>query len=130
MSKLRWQRTQGVAFPLDTLSPEAVERNFETICDFEKDPAYPTSMQDSIGIMMGNLSNRSAETEGAAASTSSGADSGAFSAAATVFNTLAERVKADGASLVKVCIMMYLNPLSLSLSLSLELSLFELLLNS
>mmetsp|Transcript_9408 Transcript_9408/g.29028 ORF Transcript_9408/g.29028 Transcript_9408/m.29028 type:complete len:436 (-) Transcript_9408:119-1426(-) len=101
MSKLRWQRTQGVAFPLDTLSPEVVARNFAEICDFDKSPSFPTSMQDSIGIMMGNLSNRAAAADASASAGSASAGSGAFAATAAVFDALAERIKGDGPALVK-----------------------------
>lgn len=55
VAKLRWERTQGVCFPLkDGVKPEDVAGKWENICDFT-DATNPTSPQDAFGPIMENL---------------------------------------------------------------------------
>eukprot|EP01094_Clydonella_sp_ATCC50884_P005741 TRINITY_DN146_c0_g1_i1.p1 TRINITY_DN146_c0_g1~~TRINITY_DN146_c0_g1_i1.p1 ORF type:complete len:1053 (+),score=460.20 TRINITY_DN146_c0_g1_i1:365-3160(+) len=56
VSQLRRQRSHGHFFSLKrALTPEDVRANFANIADFSKDTSYPTSPQDSIGVIMGHL---------------------------------------------------------------------------
>lgn len=65
ISKLRWQRSPGVLFPLrgggdgDGFGPEDVQKKWEEIVDFEHgDPDYPESPNDSFGPIMKNLQSK------------------------------------------------------------------------
>lgn len=57
ISKLRWERTQGVHFDLASFGPEAVAKQWERIVDF-KDATYPTTLQDSVGMVMARLPSK------------------------------------------------------------------------
>jgi len=52
ISKLRWQRSEGVAFD-SPFSVEDVARNHAKIMDFETRPHFPSSAADSMAIVMG-----------------------------------------------------------------------------
>eukprot|EP01125_Pyxidicula_operculata_P001197 TRINITY_DN11135_c0_g1_i1.p1 TRINITY_DN11135_c0_g1~~TRINITY_DN11135_c0_g1_i1.p1 ORF type:complete len:428 (-),score=120.56 TRINITY_DN11135_c0_g1_i1:56-1339(-) len=95
VSKLRWERTLGVNFPLDqVLTPEQIRDNFSKISDFTG-AIHPSSIAEATGSIFANLSNVSAKPAAPAAPAS------ADSPVAKVFSDLAARIKADGPNLVK-----------------------------
>ncbi len=53
VAKLRWERSEGKLFDLATMTPEAVSADWDKVCDFDKDPVYPTSTQDTLAILVG-----------------------------------------------------------------------------
>jgi 3-hydroxyacyl-CoA dehydrogenase/3a,7a,12a-trihydroxy-5b-cholest-24-enoyl-CoA hydratase len=58
ISRVRWQRSEGVFFPVDVpLAPESVAKNMEKINDFAHGTSIPGET-DTMAIIMGNLSNR------------------------------------------------------------------------
>eukprot|EP00591_Stephanopyxis_turris_P000141 CAMPEP_0195520254 /NCGR_PEP_ID=MMETSP0794_2-20130614/16482_1 /TAXON_ID=515487 /ORGANISM="Stephanopyxis turris, Strain CCMP 815" /LENGTH=302 /DNA_ID=CAMNT_0040649573 /DNA_START=36 /DNA_END=944 /DNA_ORIENTATION=+ len=58
MAKLRWQRTKGHAFDIDSgVSPEQIADKFDKITDFE-DGDFPDSTQSSLGIVMSQLQSK------------------------------------------------------------------------
>ena len=58
ISRIRWQRTEGVFFPIDVaLSPDSVAAKMPDISDFERGVTYPGET-DTMAIIMGNLSNK------------------------------------------------------------------------
>jgi NAD(P)-dependent dehydrogenase (short-subunit alcohol dehydrogenase family) len=58
ISKLRWQRTAGGFFNIKTgFTPEDVQSNFETICDFDTDEVEtPDQINAAFGPIMENMS--------------------------------------------------------------------------
>lgn len=40
-AKVRWQRSEGVRFDSDKLTPELIKENFKRICSFEGKNEYP-----------------------------------------------------------------------------------------
>ena len=63
VSKLRWQRTGGVGFPVNQpLLPENIASRFGEICNFNDGKAtYPTSTQDSFSAVQANFENFSTD---------------------------------------------------------------------
>jgi 3-hydroxyacyl-CoA dehydrogenase/3a,7a,12a-trihydroxy-5b-cholest-24-enoyl-CoA hydratase len=55
IGKLRWQRTKGVLFPLDNLTPETVQGRWNEVIDFSKDATFPESSQEMMEIVTSNL---------------------------------------------------------------------------
>eukprot|EP00455_Lapot_gusevi_P021780 TRINITY_DN2276_c0_g3_i1.p1 TRINITY_DN2276_c0_g3~~TRINITY_DN2276_c0_g3_i1.p1 ORF type:complete len:184 (-),score=64.60 TRINITY_DN2276_c0_g3_i1:190-741(-) len=60
VSKVRWQRSQGVTFPLNgsteqTISPETLKARWSEVNDFTKHQ-YPKTPQDSFAVLMENIS--------------------------------------------------------------------------
>jgi len=43
IAKMRWQRSKGVLFPLDKISPEELKAKWEEIVQFERGATFPTS---------------------------------------------------------------------------------------
>jgi NAD(P)-dependent dehydrogenase (short-subunit alcohol dehydrogenase family) len=60
IARVRWQRSEGALFPIDEpLTFDAVRAQLDKVNDFESgDATFPESTNDSMGIIMGNLSNR------------------------------------------------------------------------
>jgi len=96
VSKLRWQRSKGVAFDLSKpFGPEAIKDQFARISDFTNGD-FPASVQSSMAVIMEHLSNKPAASEEtkAAASTPAPAAAGGAKpahegfASTEVFNTL------------------------------------------
>lgn len=59
VAKLRWERALGTSFPLGKhFSVDDVAKRWEKITDFT-DAEHPTNTQDSIGPILGNISNPS-----------------------------------------------------------------------
>lgn len=56
ISKLRWQRSKGVCFGANEMTPEAVAKKMAEIEDFETEPDFPTSSDDTISAAMQNFS--------------------------------------------------------------------------
>lgn len=54
VTKLRWQRAQGVSHKLD-FTPEDVKANWSKIIDFSGDNDYPESLDDTIQKMFGHF---------------------------------------------------------------------------
>lgn len=52
-SKLRWQRSKGVNFDFPVTVEKIAER-FEEVCNFENDPEYPESGNDTVLKMFEN----------------------------------------------------------------------------
>mmetsp|Transcript_32569 Transcript_32569/g.40075 ORF Transcript_32569/g.40075 Transcript_32569/m.40075 type:complete len:308 (+) Transcript_32569:174-1097(+) len=55
IAKLRWQRAKGGFLPYGDFSPEAVEKVWEQVQDFDNEPEYPESTQDSFPPVMDNI---------------------------------------------------------------------------
>ncbi|MCA9951013.1 MAG: SCP2 sterol-binding domain-containing protein, partial [Anaerolineales bacterium] len=61
VSRLRWQRSKGVFFPLDgSFSPESIADKWTQINDFE-DPDYPTSAMAAFDPITANLKSLGAK---------------------------------------------------------------------
>ena len=58
IARLRWQRAKGAFFDITSgpMTPEAVSEGYDTIEDFEDEPEFPESTQDSFGPVMQGLS--------------------------------------------------------------------------
>jgi len=96
VSKLRWERTKGHAFPIDQeLTPEDIQANFKKITDFSNS-THPKTISESTMTVSANLGNRAKKPT--SSSSSSAAPSG--SPVDTVFATISEKVKSDGPKLV------------------------------
>eukprot|EP01130_Rhizamoeba_saxonica_P002411 TRINITY_DN12213_c0_g1_i1.p1 TRINITY_DN12213_c0_g1~~TRINITY_DN12213_c0_g1_i1.p1 ORF type:complete len:421 (-),score=128.70 TRINITY_DN12213_c0_g1_i1:35-1297(-) len=90
VTKLRWQRTVGHAFPIDTpLYPEDIRDKFEKICDFTE-YTIPQSIQESFQIAANNLDNVAVENE-----TAQSAASGGNSEVAQVFAEMRSNLSSD-----------------------------------
>jgi NAD(P)-dependent dehydrogenase (short-subunit alcohol dehydrogenase family)/putative sterol carrier protein len=117
VSKLRWERTRGALFPVDTeLSVEDVKKYWDVIGDFSAETSHPTQLNDSMGIVTGNLSNKgdsrkmpsAAKSSSSSSTSSSGASSSSSSSGAKnsdfqaqgVFDILAQRIGSEGPALV------------------------------
>ena len=58
VSKVRWQRTKGVGFPVDQkLMPEHIQERWSDITNFDKDPTYPKTTQESFEAVSANFGN-------------------------------------------------------------------------
>ncbi|KAK4703704.1 multifunctional beta-oxidation protein, partial [Phenoliferia sp. Uapishka_3] len=62
VSKIRWQRTAGYAFPVNAkVTPEGVKAKWDVITRFDSQATYPASTADSIGTIIANFGNQSEE---------------------------------------------------------------------
>lgn len=94
VAKLRWERTKGVTFPPDeVLTPEAVKNSWNSIVDFSKDTAHPTSMTESLSSIQSNLGKKSKPSPSQSSAPASPAE--------TVYAEIKKRVDSNGAELVK-----------------------------
>jgi len=97
VSKLRWERTKGHAFPIDQpLNPEDIAQEWKKITDFTNS-THPKTISESTMTVSANLSNKSKKL---ASTSSSSSPKSASSPVDTVFATISEKVKADGTKLV------------------------------
>jgi hypothetical protein len=58
VSKLRWQRSEGVFFPVaqgSSMTWEGMRDNWSKVTDFGQNVQYPKTPQDSFGPIMANL---------------------------------------------------------------------------
>jgi (3R)-3-hydroxyacyl-CoA dehydrogenase / 3a,7a,12a-trihydroxy-5b-cholest-24-enoyl-CoA hydratase / enoyl-CoA hydratase 2 len=117
IARVRWERSHGVLFPVDReLMPEDVKANYAHIVDFSA-PSYPQTLQDSMGLVTGNLANKGpnakvntgpkaaapaapASAAAAPAAAAGGSVSVAGFKASAVMTQLEQKVKASGAALV------------------------------
>jgi short chain dehydrogenase len=58
----RWQRSEGVLFRTNELTPENVRKNWDRIVDFTKG-TFPTGNQDMMEIIMNNIGQPEAPTK-------------------------------------------------------------------
>jgi len=58
ISRVRYQRSKGVAIPPDTLTAERIGQQIQAINDFSTDPSYPASPQESIMAAVQALNNK------------------------------------------------------------------------
>ena len=97
VSRLRWQRTEGHCFPVDAeLTPEDIRSQWSRITDFSR-ATHPTSMQDSMGVVMANLENK----KGGKLSASPTAASADFASDA-VFGMIRDGVAANKDKMAKI----------------------------
>ncbi|CAK8995763.1 Peroxisomal multifunctional enzyme type 2 (MFE-2) (17-beta-hydroxysteroid dehydrogenase 4) (17-beta-HSD 4) (D-bifunctional protein) (DBP) (Multifunctional protein 2) (MFP-2) (Short chain dehydrogenase/reductase family 8C member 1) [Cleaved into: (3R)-hydroxyacyl-CoA dehydrogenase [Durusdinium trenchii] len=55
IAALRWQRAKGGFLPFGDSSPEAVAGVWDAVMNFDDEPEYPETTQDSFPPVMGNL---------------------------------------------------------------------------
>ncbi len=79
VARVRWERSQGVFFPLNNFKIEDVAANMGRIMDFSKNPTYPTSGKDAFPLLMENI-ERSKNAAPAPAAASSSKSAGASAA--------------------------------------------------
>jgi NAD(P)-dependent dehydrogenase (short-subunit alcohol dehydrogenase family)/putative sterol carrier protein len=98
VAKLRWERTKGHAFPVDRdLTPEDISSKWNVITDFSNS-THPKTIMESTQMVSGNLTNKSKTPS--ESSTTSGGNSAAKTPIDAVFDSLTQKVKTEGASLV------------------------------
>jgi len=51
-AELRWQRAKGSVLPAGNTSPEAVSAMWDKVTNFDDEPDYPESAQDSLGTVL------------------------------------------------------------------------------
>lgn len=70
IGQTRWQRTGGVAFPVDTtLLPEAIQSKWAEITNFDDGRAtHPKTTQESMAPILENMANLSSKTSSAESS--------------------------------------------------------------
>jgi 3-hydroxyacyl-CoA dehydrogenase/3a,7a,12a-trihydroxy-5b-cholest-24-enoyl-CoA hydratase len=54
IAKQRWNRSEGVQFDAEKLSPEEIKSKWAQVNQFEKGSTYPTSNQEMMAIIMNN----------------------------------------------------------------------------
>jgi multifunctional beta-oxidation protein len=76
ISKVRWQRTGGVGFPVNKqLLPEHIQDRWADICNFEDGRAtYPTSTQESFADVQANFENVEKGSQGSKKASKAGVD--------------------------------------------------------
>jgi NAD(P)-dependent dehydrogenase (short-subunit alcohol dehydrogenase family)/predicted lipid carrier protein YhbT len=95
VSKLRWERTKGHAFPVDRdLTPEDIKEKWSVITDFTNS-SHPKTIMESTQMVSANLANK-AKTE----APKGNVPSAAKSPLDNVFEQISQKVKAEGTSLV------------------------------
>ena len=109
VAKLRWERAHGALFPVDTdLAVEDIKTHWDVVSDFSS-PDYPTQLNDSMGIVTGNLANKGADRKLPAKPASSAAKPSAVAPALSangdynaqaVFDVLSKRIATEGPALV------------------------------
>ena len=55
IAKQRWQRSAGVQFPVNKLTPEIIASKWDNVVDFGKGASNPESNQEMLEIIMNNL---------------------------------------------------------------------------
>lgn len=63
IAKQRWQRTAGVQYPINNLSPEGVASQFSKVVDFSSGATNPESSQEMMEVIMTNLENEKEKQE-------------------------------------------------------------------
>lgn len=49
IAKMRWQRAKGGVLPFNEWTPEGVAKIWDKVIDFENEPDFPETTQDSMG---------------------------------------------------------------------------------
>lgn len=55
-AQVRFQRSAGVHFPLSAFTPEAIASKMDDINDFKAGSTYPTGLNDTMSVVIGQLS--------------------------------------------------------------------------
>lgn len=100
IGKLRWQRANGAFCSIATLSPETVRDNWAKAVDFDNNPSYPATSQDSFASIMDNL--KSAEEAPAAGGAGGAGGAGSDLKSAPLFDAIADGIKKDAGLVKKV----------------------------
>lgn len=80
IARQRWQRSEGVQYDVNNLSPEAIASQWSKVNDFSKGATNPESNQEMMEIIMNNLEKAKSQAPAATAKPSSGLKSeGIFS---------------------------------------------------
>jgi len=108
MSQVRLQRTEGAFVPVDALDVEAVRDNWTKVTNFDGIVEYPTTMNDSMGNLLGNLENKSGakkDSSSSSSASSSSSSSGSVNVsgfqASAIFQHLQGVIKQQAAQLQK-----------------------------
>ncbi len=102
VSTLRWQRTQGALMEPHEMSPETIAKNWEKINDFEH-VDYPTSAQDTLAILVGQIKKIKAEPVKPKAAPKAAAPAGASDLkSARIFDLMSMYLEiGEGADMIK-----------------------------
>ncbi|ODQ51551.1 peroxisomal hydratase-dehydrogenase-epimerase [Saitoella complicata NRRL Y-17804] len=75
MGRVRWQRTGGVAFPVDGgLTPEMVAEAWERICVFDEKATWPDAPDEGVRAILENMSNTGGKGGASGVGASTGGD--------------------------------------------------------
>lgn len=58
IAKQRWNRTEGVQYDVDKLTPESIRDKWAQVNSFEKGSTFPTSNQEMMAVVMNNIEAR------------------------------------------------------------------------
>ena len=83
IAKQRWQRSEGVQYDVDSLTPEAVREQWAKVNDFSSGATNPESNQEMMAIVMNNLENKPKSKPAAAKPTAAPAKAPEAAPAAT-----------------------------------------------
>jgi len=101
VAKLRWERTKGHNFPVDKdLTPEDIASKWSTITDFTH-TTHPKSIVDSTASVSGNLSNKAKTPPAEPQQQQQQQPQQKKSPIDEIFDTISQKVKAEGSSLVE-----------------------------
>lgn len=64
VARQRWQRSAGVQFDVDTLTPETIAKQWEQVNDFENEPTNPEGAHEMMSIVMENLEEKKQKLKG------------------------------------------------------------------
>lgn len=103
VGKLRWQRAAGASLDLSKgLTIEQVRDRWSKATDFDTDPSYPTTTNESFGEIMANLADAKAAAESAGAGGAGGAAGSSSLKSAPLFDAIADGIKSDPGLVKKV----------------------------
>lgn len=57
-AKLRWERTNGLGLPVDSISAESISEGWDTVVDFSENTSHPAGTQEAMMGPMSNLQNK------------------------------------------------------------------------
>ena len=57
-AKLRWERTNGLGLPVDSISAESISEGWDTVVDFSENTTHPAGTQEAMMGPMSNLQNK------------------------------------------------------------------------
>lgn len=64
--KLRWNRSEGVQYDVDHLTPESIRDKWAQVNSYEKGSTFPASNQEMMAVVMNNIEERTAAKASAA----------------------------------------------------------------